>query len=52
VVTITINGVLGRPGFELPRIAATYVELAALPSTASHQPELRWPLESDVIPPH
>lgn len=52
VVTITINGVLGRPGFELPRIAATYVELAALPSTASHQPELRWPLEADVIPPH
>ncbi|HEX6233986.1 MAG TPA: SDR family NAD(P)-dependent oxidoreductase [Jiangellaceae bacterium] len=52
VVTITINGVLGRPGFELPRIAATYVELAALPSTASHQPELRWPLESDAIPPH
>ena len=52
VVTITINGVLGQPGFELPRIAATYVGLAALPSTASHQPELRWPLEADVIPPH
>jgi NAD(P)-dependent dehydrogenase (short-subunit alcohol dehydrogenase family) len=44
VATITINGVLGRPGFELPRIATTYVELAALPSTATWQPEVHWPL--------
>jgi short-subunit dehydrogenase len=45
VATVTIDGILGRPGFEPERIAARYAELAAIPSGASWQSEVYWPAD-------
>lgn len=52
VATITINGILGTPGFELERIAAKYVDLTSVSAAASWQPEVHWPHKSDPISPH
>lgn len=42
VVTVTIRGTLGTPGFELDRIAAEYVRLASTPDEP-WRPEVSWP---------
>lgn len=42
VVTVTIDGLLGTPGFEHERIAAEYVRLATQPDQAWN-PEVTWP---------
>lgn len=45
VATITIDGLLGAPGFEHERIAAEYVRLAALDESALRAAGLTWASE-------
>lgn len=53
VATITINGTLGKPGFEPARIAELYADLAAAaPDTTVWQPEVHWPPRSETNSPH
>ena len=46
VATITINGILGTPGFEPRRIAQVYVDLATAPADTQWAPEVHWPEQS------
>jgi NAD(P)-dependent dehydrogenase (short-subunit alcohol dehydrogenase family) len=52
VATITINGILGKPGFEPRRIAETYAALVSAPMTTDWQPEVHWPQRSVTNRPH
>ena len=44
VATVTINGTLGRPGFEPWRIAEVYADLVSAPATTDWKPEVHWPM--------
>lgn len=52
VATVTIDGVLGTPGFEPARIAQVFVRLAAAPPETEWRPEVNWPRDSVANPTH